>query len=167
MGAHVNFNHNAHNWKGSMMMNLVGFTWRGYGDGKYRIVDATCPTGTLWSKRKCSDPETEAQRRIIVHATMLSVLDILKVTSGLEIASKNEFHAICYVPVRYWDTQAPIPPENQQHEIWKLRSAMSSAGRPMEEHGFDFSLGYLKFESTKLRGSVGYIDYVKQHCNLP
>ena len=36
MGAYVNFFHNAYNWKGAMVKNLAGDSWRAYGDKKYR-----------------------------------------------------------------------------------------------------------------------------------
>jgi hypothetical protein len=39
LGGYVNFYHNAYNWRGAMMKNLAGDSWRGFGDKRYRIVD--------------------------------------------------------------------------------------------------------------------------------
>lgn len=42
LGGIVNFYHNAFNFKGAMVRNSLGHTWRAYGDGKYRVVDTSC-----------------------------------------------------------------------------------------------------------------------------
>jgi len=70
---------------------------------------------------------------------------------------------MCQLPVRYWDTYAPVEPENQMAEILELATEMRNTGRSIED-GFDFSLGILKYRRTKKEGVVDYIDYVAQHC---
>src|SRR5260370_30062704 len=51
MGGFVNFYHNAYNWKGAMMENLAGDSWRGFGDKRYRIVDQSCVEKSKIGKR--------------------------------------------------------------------------------------------------------------------
>ncbi len=164
MGGYVNFYHNAYNWKGAMLKNLAGDSWRGYGDKKYRVVSSDCSQTTKIGRMKCSDPATRRQRQIIVHAASVSILDVLKAAAGKNIRVGTEFRAMCHLPVIFWNSNKPIPPEKQKASITRLNNAMRKQGRPMEKNGFDYELGYLKFENQEFRGSVNYIDYVKQHC---
>jgi hypothetical protein len=164
MGGYTNFYHNAYNWKGGMMMNLAGDAWRGFGDKKYRIVDAGCAETTKIGKRKCTDTATNRQREIIVHAVAVSILDVLNAASGKRIEVGKEYTAMCHLPVKYWDTNPPIAPENQKLAIVQMADAMDKQGRPLVKNGFDFNLGYLKFKPGDMRGEVNYIDYVRQYC---
>ncbi len=164
MGGYTNFYHNAYNWKGGMLMNLAGDAWRGFGDKKYRIVDAGCPETTKIGKRKCTDTATSRQREIIVHAVAVSILDVLNAASGKRIEVGKEYTAMCHLPVKYWNTNPPIAPENQKIAIVQMADAMEKQGRPLVKNGFDFNLGYLKFKSGEMRGEVNYIDYVRQYC---
>jgi hypothetical protein len=163
MGGFVNFYHNAYNWKGAMMENLAGDSWRGFGDKRYRIVDQSCVEKSKIGKRNCSDAMTQTQREVIVRAAATSILEVLWVASGKSLTEGKEYAAMCRLPVRYWDTYAPVEPENQMAEILELAKEMRSRGRPIED-GFDFSLGILKYQRTKREGVVDYIDYVAQHC---
>ena len=167
-GGLVNFYHNAYNWKGGMMENIAGDSWRGFGDKRYRIVDQSCVEKSKIGKRNCSDSMTQRQREAIVRAAATSILKVLWVASGKSLTAGQEYAAMCQLPVRYWDTYAPLEPENQMAEILKLATEMRNAGRSIED-GFDFSLGILKYRRTKKEGVVDYIDYVAQHCgrNLP
>ena len=164
MGAYVNFYHNGFNWKGAMMKNLAGDSWRGFGDKKYRVVDSNCQQTSKIDKRLCSDRATARQRDVIVHAVSLSIHDVLKSATGTKIKVGSEYRAMCHLPVKFWNTAKAIPPENQKGAIVRLRNAMQKQGRPIEKNGFDFSLGILKFEKTEYRGTVKYYNYVKQHC---
>jgi hypothetical protein len=164
MGGFVNFYHNAYNWKGAIMENLAGDSWRGFGDKRYRIVDQSCVEKTNIGKRNCSDAMTQRQREVIVQATATSILDVLWVASGKSLTAGREYSAMCRLPVRYRDSYAPVEPENQMAEILELAAEMRSRGRPIED-GFDFSLGILKYQRTKKEGVVDYIDYVAQHCD--
>lgn len=166
MGAYVNFTHNAFNWKGAILKNLEGDAWRGFGDKKYRVVDANCAEKTKAGKVNCSDALTKRQRQVIVHAASLSILDVLNSATGKKIKLGNEYRAMCHLPVSFWAANKPIPPENQKAAIAQLQSAMKKQDRPIEKHGFDFNLGYLKFDKQEYRGNVNYIDYVKQNCGI-
>jgi hypothetical protein len=163
MGGFVNFYHNAYNWKGAMLENLAGDSWRGFGDKRYRIVDESCVEKSKIGKRNCPDAITRRQREIIVLATATSILDVLKVASGKPLTAGTEYTAMCRLPVRYSDTYAPVEPENQMAEIMELAAEMRRKGRPIED-GFDFSSGILKYQQTKKQGVVDYIDYVAQYC---
>jgi len=163
MGGFVNFYHNAYNWKGATMENIAGDSWRGFGDKRYRIVDQSCVEKSKIGKRNCSDAMTQRQREVIVRAAATSILEVLWVASGKSLTEGKEYAAMCRLPVRYWDTYAPVEPENQMAEILELAKEMRSRGRPIED-GFDFSLGILKYQRTKREGVVDYIDYVAQHC---
>jgi hypothetical protein len=163
MGGLVNFYHNAYNWKGGMMENLAGDSWRGFGDKRYRIVDQSCEEKSKIGKRNCSDAMTQKQREVIVRAAATSILQVLWVASGKSLTAGEEYVAMCRLPVRYWDTYAPVEPENQMAEILELATFMRNTGRPIED-GFDFSLGILKYRRTKKEGVVDYIDYVTQRC---
>lgn len=166
MGAYVNFTHNAFNWKGAILKNLAGDAWRGFGDKKYRVVDSNCTAKTKLAKVNCTDTTTHRQRQVIVHAASLSILDVLRAGSGTKIKLGSEYRAMCHLPVNFWAANKPIPPENQKAAIARLQSAMKKQGRPIEKHGFDFNLGFLKFDKTEYRGTVNYIDYVKQNCGV-
>ena len=72
--------------------------------------------------------------------------------------------AMCYVPVHYRDTHAPVAPIFQILEITNLALVMEQQGRPIQDYGFDFSLGILRFEKWEVKGSVEYIDYIRQYC---
>jgi hypothetical protein len=163
LGGFVNFYHNAYNWKGGMMENLAGDSWRGFGDKRYRIVDQSCVEKSNIGKRNCSDSVTQRQREVIVRAVATSILEVLWVASGKSLTAGQEYAAMCRLPVRYWDTYAPVEPENQMPEILELVTEMRNTGRRIED-GFDFSLGILKYQRTKKEGVVDYIDYVEQHC---
>jgi len=163
MGGIVNFYHNAYNWKGAMMENLAGDSWRGFGDRRYRIVDQSCAEKSEIGKRNCSDSMTQRQREVIVRAAATSILEVLLVASGKSLAVGEEYAAMCRLPVRYWDTYAPVEPENQMAEILELATEMRNRGRSIED-GFDFSLGILKYRRTKKEGVVDYVDYVAKHC---
>jgi hypothetical protein len=163
MGGFVNFYHNAYNWKGGMMENLAGDSWRGFGDKRYRIVDQSCVEKSRIGKRSCSDSMTQRQREVLVRAAATSILQVLWVASGKSLAAGQEYAAMCRLPVRYWDTYAPVEPENQMAEILELATVMRNTGRPIED-GFDFSLGILKYRRTKKEGVVDYVDYIAQHC---
>ena len=164
MGGYVNFYHNAYNWKGAMMTNLTGDSWRGFGDKHYRIVEKSCTQTSKRGKRDCADPITKRQRQIIVHAAAVSIFDILKVASGRRLSVGGEYSAMCHLPVRFWDSQSPVDAENQVGAIFQLAAAMKKQGRPLEDNGFDFNLGYLKFKKGEKRGSVEYIDYIRLNC---
>lgn len=164
MGAYVNFSHNGHNWKGAMMKNLAGDSWRGFGDKKYRVVDSRCTETSKIGKLNCKDTATARQRAVIVHAVSLSILDVLRSAAGNTIKIGREFRAMCHLPVKFWNTAKPVPPEDQKTAIVKLTAAMKKQGRPIEKHGFDFNLGILKFEDQEYAGTVKYYGYVKQHC---
>ncbi|MBL1406529.1 MAG: hypothetical protein COC00_011140 [Rhizobiales bacterium] len=166
MGAYVNFTHNAFNWKGAILKNIEGDAWRGFGDKNYRVVDSYCKTFSKADKLNCTDAATERQRQIIVHAASLSILDVLNSSTGKRVKLGKEYRAMCHLPVTFWAANKPIPPENQKAAIAQLQSAMKKQGRPIEKHGFDFSLGYLKFDKQEYRGNVNYIDYVKQNCGI-
>ena len=166
MGGYTNFYHNAYNWKGGMMMNLAGDVWRGFGDKKYRVVDAGCPETTKVGKRKCRDTATERQREIIVHAVSVSILDVLKAASGKRAQVGKEYTAMCHLPVKYWNSSPPIAPESQKIAIVQMAGAMEKQGRPLAKNGFDFNLGFLKFKKGEMRGEVNYIDYVRQYCGM-
>ena len=71
---------------------------------------------------------------------------------------------MCHLPVTYWDTNRPISPNDQKLAISKLAAEMDQRGTPLSKYGFDFSLKILKFEQQEMRGSVEYIDYVRQYC---
>ena len=81
-GGLVNFYHNAYNWKGGMMENIAGDSWRGFGDKRYRIVDQSCVEKSKIGKRNCSDSMTQRQREAIVRAAATSILKVLWVASG-------------------------------------------------------------------------------------
>jgi len=164
MGGYVHFYHNAYNWKGAMLKNLAGDSWRGFGDKKYRVVDTGCAETTDAGKANCLDAATQRQRQVIVHAVSLSILDVLRSATGSKIQLGTEFRAMCHLPVKFWGSNKPIPPEKQQAAIVKLRNAMQKQGRPIEKHGIDFSLGNFKFEAKEYRGNVKYFDYVKTNC---
>lgn len=164
MGAYVNFSHNAFNWKGAMLKNLAGDSWRGFGDKKYRVVDSNCTETTKIGKRNCTDSATTRQREIIVHAVSISILDVLKSAAGSRIRIGAEYRATCFLPVKFWDSNKAIAAERQTAAIVGLSATMRKQGKPLEEHGFDFDLGHLKFEKKEYRGTVKYFDYVKQHC---
>lgn len=164
MGAYVNFSHNAFNWKGAMLKNLAGDSWRGFGDKKYRVVDSNCAETTKITKRNCSDSATARQREIIVHAVSISILDVLRSAAGSRIRIGAEYKAMCFLPVKFWDSNRVIAAERQTAAIVSLSATMQKQGKPLEKHGFDFSLGHLKFEKNEYRGVVKYFDYVSQHC---
>ena len=164
MGGYVNFYHNAYNWRGAMMKNLAGDSWRGFGDKRYRIVDDSCTEKTHKGKRNCADPITERQRQIIVHATATSIVDVFKAASGKRLTVGSEYRAMCYLPVHYWDTQAPVDAEKQVGTIAALSMAMKKDERPLEVHGFDFSMGYLKFKPGEKKGTIKYADYIRLNC---
>lgn len=166
MGAYVNFSHNAFNWKGAMLKNLAGDSWRGFGDKKYRVVDSNCAETTKIGKLNCDDKTTQRQREVIVHAVSVSILDVLRSAAGSKIQIGTEYRAMCHLPVKFWDTNKAIPPEKQKAAITNLQNAMRKQGRPMQKHGFDFSMGYLKFDKKQYRGAVKYYDYVKQNCGI-
>jgi hypothetical protein len=152
MGGLVNFYHNAYNWKGGMMENLAGDSWRGFGDKRYRIVDQSCEEKSKIGKRSCSDAMTQKQREVIVRAAATSILQVLWVASGKSLTAGEEYVAMCRLPVRYWDTYAPIEPENQMAEILELATFMRNTGRPIED-GFDFKRG-LWITSITLRSAA-------------
>ncbi len=164
MGAYVNYFHSGYNWKGAMMQNLAGDSWRGFGDKKYRVVDKSCGETSKIGKRKCSDVTTARQREIIVHAVSISVLDVLKSAAGTSIRVGNDYKAMCHIPVRFWDSARPLPPERQKLAIIAMRNKMKKQNRPLEKHGFDFNLGLIKFDEKEVKGEVEYIDYVRQYC---
>ncbi|MCP4183308.1 MAG: hypothetical protein GY761_08315 [Hyphomicrobiales bacterium] len=164
MGGYVNFYHNAYNWRGAMMKNLAGDSWRGFGDKRYRIVDQSCTEKTHKGKRNCADPITERQRRVIVHATATSIVDVFRAASGRRLTVGSEYRAMCHLPVHYWDTQAPVDAENQVGSIVLLSSAMKRQGRALIDHGFDFGMGYLKFKPGEKKGTIKYADYIRLNC---
>ena len=164
MGGYVNFYHNAYNWRGAMMKNIAGDRWRGFGDRRYRIVDASCTETSIEARRNCPDKRTQRQRQIVVHAVSTSILSVLKAASGRSLPAEKEYAAMCYLPVYFWDTQAPVPAENQVLSIARLASAMEKQGRSITNEGFDFSLGHLKFQRKEKRGGIDYLDYVRSFC---
>ena len=163
-GAEANFYHNAFNWKGATLENLAGNTWRGFGDGRYRIADPSCAAKSYAGRRSCSDARTKKQREIIVRAATISLLDVLNVASGVPRSFGREHMAMCYIPVYYRDTHAPIAPIFQILEITNVALVMEQLGRPIQDYGFDFSLGILRYERWEVKGSVEYIDYIRQYC---
>ena len=101
---------------------------------------------------------------MIVHATATSIVDVLKEASGRRLKVGSEYRAMCYLPVYYWDTQAPVDAENQVSTIVALSAAMKKQGRPLTDHGFDFDMGYLKFKPGEKKGTISYADYIILHC---
>ncbi len=164
MGGLVNFYHNAFNFRGAMVKNLAGESWRAYGDGKYRIVDAACARKSYIERRACVDVATKAQRDIIVNAAAKSLSGVLARATGKSLPAGTEYAALAHVPIEFKDTQEPLHPEHQIPQIARLAIAMKSQGRPIQDHGFDFSLGYLKYAPGVVGGVVEYAGFVKQHC---
>lgn len=164
MGGFVNFYHNAYNWEGAKLKNLAGESWRGFGDGKYRIVDAACAHRSYQEQRSCVDPTTKDQREIIVRAVALSLSKVLNAANGTPPAAGTAYEALNHLPVEYADARSPVHPQHQVLHIVRLAIEMKKQGRPIQDNGFDFSLGYLQYEQAQTKGSVDYTDFVRQHA---
>lgn len=141
MGGMVNFYHNAGNWKGAMVKNAAGEQWRAYGDGMY-----------------FNQPK---QREIIVKATAASLWTVLNVALGNPVPPGTRYEAVKFLPYEFWDARDPVHPKDQMPEIAVLAATMQKQGRPIQENGFDFSLGILKYQPNEKKGTVNYLDIMK------
>jgi len=139
MGGMVNFYHNAGNFNGAMVKNAAGDQWRAYGDGKY------------------FGNEFKDQRDVIVKAAAASLWSVMNVALGNALPGGTRYEATKYLPFEYWDAKDPIHPKDQKVALGKLVAAMQLAGRPIQDNGFDFSMGYLKYLPEEKKGSVKYL----------
>ena len=142
-GGMVNFYHNAYNWKGGMVRNGAGEEWRATGDGRY------------------FDADNKLQRDMVVGGAADSLKMVLNVALGLPNPPASKFAAVRHLPTHYWKTQQPVPPMEQKMNIINLVIAQQKAGTPLQEHGFDFSLGILKYKTGEVQGDVPYAPQVQ------
>jgi hypothetical protein len=143
MGGMVNFYHNAGNWQGAMVKNANGDQWKAYGDGKY------------------FDPAYSGQRTIAVKAAAASLWSVINVALGNPLPAGTTYYATRFLPYQYWGGLDPIEPKDQKLALAKLIVAMQLAGRPIQDNGFDFSMGYLKYQTPEKKGTVKYLDALK------
>jgi len=88
----------------------------------------------------------------------------LRSAAGSRIRIGSEYRAMCFLPVKFWDSNKAIAAERQTAAIVSLSATTRKQGKPLEKHGFDFDLGHLKFEKKEYRGTVKYLEYTSQHC---
>jgi hypothetical protein len=164
MGGYTAFYHHARNWRGAKLQNLDGDVWWGYGDNRYRIVDKSCDISEYPEDQACSDKLTIKQRDVIVKAVATSLMDILRIAGGKRLTIGTEYKAMCKLPVKYSEANDPIDLFDQKRQVAKLAVAMRANGDRIEDHGYDFSLGYLKYKTETRKGEVEYTDYIREFC---
>ena len=166
LGAQTNFYHNAHNWRGAMLTNIAGETWKGYGDGKYQVLDRRCAAKPRRQQRACE--ETWKQRDVIVRAAAKSIREVLAVAAKKRLEKNiTTYAAMCHLPLKFAKAYWPVNEWKQLNNIRKLANAMDAEGRPLIDNGFDFSKNILEYERRSRRGTVDYAGFVERRCGRP
>ncbi len=182
-GAMANFYHNAYNTRGANVRSLAGETWFATGDdrlegpgaGGHKGPEMSLPVaglsafaGLAGSMSQAGgggsqDAPGEGQKAQVVMAAAESLGEVLRVALGEPLPPGGKFAAMNHLPVVYWNYYVPVAPKDQIPNLLVLIPAQAKVGRPIQEHGFDFTLGILKFKpEATAEAKVKYYDKVKK-----